>query len=241
MTAPRGDAAGRPASPASLETLHARADAHARAIATDQRVPGAQGADEAAWTAHAVVLDRLAANRRHAEAHGWTSCAIERVSSGGRFELFGVPPGSALRAPVPEPAAEDRDVAWRALRRAAAACAAAFAPRGGQDGDRRAPSTPQGSAARDQTRERLPRAGERAGWRAQDAARDAAHTVLLTAVSVYTRALRVEGCSARRAAGAVALAVHAGAGSASSTLDTASLARLVHDAGCRSVEAYYTR
>jgi hypothetical protein len=75
----------------SLEMLYAQCEAAGRVH---------RGDDE--WEAHAAVLDRLAANRRAAEAAGWTSCAIERAEGAGRFRLFGVPPGAALRAEVPD-------------------------------------------------------------------------------------------------------------------------------------------
>jgi hypothetical protein len=77
----------------SLESLHARSDALARG---DDRNGGR-------WTAHAAVLDRLAAMRRDAEAAGWTSLAIERDGPAERFRLLGTPPGGTLRAEVPDP------------------------------------------------------------------------------------------------------------------------------------------
>jgi hypothetical protein len=58
--------------------------------------------DGDAWEAYAAVLDRLAANRRIAEAAGWTSCAIERDGDAGRFQLFGIPPSETLRTMVPD-------------------------------------------------------------------------------------------------------------------------------------------
>ena len=54
------------------------------------------------WAAHAAILDRLAANRRRAEAEGWTSLALEREGDRGRFRLVGIPPGRALRCEVPD-------------------------------------------------------------------------------------------------------------------------------------------
>jgi hypothetical protein len=77
----------------SLEALHAHSDALAEG---DDRNGGR-------WAAHAAVLDRLAAMRRDAEAAGWTSLGIERDGPAGRFRLFGIPPGGALRAEVPDP------------------------------------------------------------------------------------------------------------------------------------------
>ena len=74
-----------------LEMLYAQCDAASRAHAAD---------DE--WQARAVVLDRLAENRRIAEAAGWTSCAVERHGVGGRYELFGIPPSMTLRTAVPD-------------------------------------------------------------------------------------------------------------------------------------------
>ena len=77
----------------SLEALHAHADTLA----------GGDGRNGGRWTAHAAVLDRLAAMRRDAEGAGWTSLAIERDGPAERFRLFGVPPGGALRVEVPDP------------------------------------------------------------------------------------------------------------------------------------------
>jgi hypothetical protein len=55
----------------------------------------------AGWSAHAAILDRLAANQRVAQSLGWTSCAIERVGT-GRFSAWGVPPGERHRHPIPD-------------------------------------------------------------------------------------------------------------------------------------------
>ena len=54
------------------------------------------------WAAHVLILDRLAANRRRAEAAGWTSLALEREGDCGRFRLLGVPRGQVLRTEVPD-------------------------------------------------------------------------------------------------------------------------------------------
>ena len=59
------------------------------------------GAHGLGWTAHAAILDRLAANQRTARAMGWTSCAIERSGS-GRFVAWGVPPGDYRRHLIPD-------------------------------------------------------------------------------------------------------------------------------------------
>jgi hypothetical protein len=75
----------------SLEALHARVEARR----------GGRVASEG-WAAHEAVLDRLAANVRVAEAHGWTSCAIERTGGAARFSAWGVPPGGSERHPVPD-------------------------------------------------------------------------------------------------------------------------------------------
>ena len=74
----------------SLETLHTRREAMAN-----------MGVAGAGWTAHAAVLDRLAANQRVARALGWTNCAIERVGA-GRFSAWGVPPGDSRRHRIPD-------------------------------------------------------------------------------------------------------------------------------------------
>ena len=79
----------------SLADLHLRADAH-----TDGSAGGRTASS--GWTAHAAVLDRLAANVREAMARGWTSCAIERSGGAGRFTAWGVPPGSCQRHSVPD-------------------------------------------------------------------------------------------------------------------------------------------
>ena len=74
----------------ALETLHARIEE-----IRDGRVTGN------GWKAHVAVLDRLAENRQAAEAHGWTSCALERHGN-GRFRLWGVPPSGHHREVVPD-------------------------------------------------------------------------------------------------------------------------------------------
>jgi hypothetical protein len=75
----------------SLETLHVR---------LEKRGESAVRSD--AWAAHQAVLDRLAANVRVAEAQDWSSCAIERAGSTGRFAAWGVPPGQRSRHAVPD-------------------------------------------------------------------------------------------------------------------------------------------
>lgn len=60
------------------------------------------GSHGAGWSAHAAILDRLAANQRVALSLGWTSCAIERVGGDGRFQAWGVPPGESRRHPIPD-------------------------------------------------------------------------------------------------------------------------------------------
>ena len=79
----------------SLHSLHERVDARA-----DSRVASDR------WAAHEAVLDRLAANIRVAQMHGWTSCAIERIDGARRFTAWGVPPGEGDRHPVPDWTAE---------------------------------------------------------------------------------------------------------------------------------------
>jgi len=73
-----------------LETLHTRRETLA-----------STGTAVAGWTAHAAVLDRLAANQRVAQSLGWTSCAIERTGA-GRFAAWGVPPGESRRHRIPD-------------------------------------------------------------------------------------------------------------------------------------------
>ncbi|HEX5580014.1 MAG TPA: hypothetical protein VFX39_00460 [Gemmatimonadaceae bacterium] len=75
----------------SRDTLYARLDALAY---------GRTHGDS--WAAHAALLDRLAANRRAAEAQGWTSCALERIGGFGRLTAWGVPPGDVERHPIPD-------------------------------------------------------------------------------------------------------------------------------------------
>jgi hypothetical protein len=74
----------------SLETLYLRRES--------LKDGGAHGLG---WSAHAAILDRLAANQRAAQALGWTSCAIERAGA-GRFTAWGVPPGKWRRYMIPD-------------------------------------------------------------------------------------------------------------------------------------------
>ena len=60
------------------------------------------GSHGAGWSAHAAILDRLAANLRVAQSMGWTSCAIEREGGDGRFQASGVPPGDTRRHLIPD-------------------------------------------------------------------------------------------------------------------------------------------
>lgn len=78
--------------PSVLNALHQRFDAIVISRA------GAGGS----WAAHVAILDRLASNRRQAEAAGWSSCALERDGGMGRLRMFGIPPGEALRSEVPD-------------------------------------------------------------------------------------------------------------------------------------------
>ncbi len=73
----------------SLETLYSRSEA-----------PN-NGGHGAGWSAHAAIMDRLAANQRVAQTLGWTSCAIERLGT-GRFRAWGVPPGDSRRWRIPD-------------------------------------------------------------------------------------------------------------------------------------------
>jgi hypothetical protein len=74
-----------------LETLYARHDliAEGRARGDSTRV-------------HHAILERLAANRLVAEAHGWTSCALERIAGMGTLRLWGMPPAGEGRTVVPD-------------------------------------------------------------------------------------------------------------------------------------------
>ena len=74
----------------SLETLYTRCESVKNG-----------GSHGAGWSAHAAILDRLAANQRVAQSLGWTSCVIER-SGVGRFSAWGVPPGDYERHPIPD-------------------------------------------------------------------------------------------------------------------------------------------
>jgi hypothetical protein len=83
--------------PVPLDTLYAELDALARGRAHGE-----------AWAAHEAVLDRLAENRRAAEANGWTSCALERDGRMGRLRAWGVPPSGGERRIIPDWPAEAR-------------------------------------------------------------------------------------------------------------------------------------
>lgn len=75
-----------------LETLYARFDDFAQG-----RVQGM-----GCGAAHDAVVERLADNRRVAEANGWTSCALERAGGTGRLRASGVPPTACQRHPIPD-------------------------------------------------------------------------------------------------------------------------------------------
>ncbi len=75
-----------------LDRLHNRFDAIASR-------PSAGGNSAAA---HGAILGRLAANRRNAEAAGWTACALERDGGSGRLRLICLPPGDRDRREVPD-------------------------------------------------------------------------------------------------------------------------------------------
>ena len=68
----------------ALSTLYAQFDA----IARGRDKHGDSG------KAHAAILDRLAANRRDAEAAGWTALDLERDGGLGRLRLAGLAPGA---------------------------------------------------------------------------------------------------------------------------------------------------
>jgi hypothetical protein len=75
-----------------LDGLHARADEIARSRA------GLGGSKEA----HAAIVLRLGANRRTAEAQGWTACGFARDGGMGRLRMLGVPPGGVEPTEVPD-------------------------------------------------------------------------------------------------------------------------------------------
>jgi hypothetical protein len=74
-----------------LDRLYQRFDAIA-----EGREPGNSSA------AHRSVVDRLASNRRRAEALGWTAFVLGRVGTCGRLELRGKPTPDQERELVPD-------------------------------------------------------------------------------------------------------------------------------------------
>ena len=82
----------------ALDTLYARFDA----IARGRDKHGDSG------KAHAAILERLAENRRTADAEGWTALDLERDGGLGRLRLVGLAPGAvpgvARRTVVPDTA-----------------------------------------------------------------------------------------------------------------------------------------
>ena len=82
----------------SLDSLRQRVDARA-----ESRMPSDR------WAAHEAVLDRLLANIRVAQMHGWTSCAIERLDGARHFSAWGVPVGQHVRHRVPDWTTESED------------------------------------------------------------------------------------------------------------------------------------
>jgi hypothetical protein len=77
--------------PSPLDRLYERFDAMAAGRAH------ADGVD-----LHRAILDRLASNRAHAEAAGWTGCSLERDGGSGRLRLIGVAPAAVGRSIVPD-------------------------------------------------------------------------------------------------------------------------------------------
>lgn len=69
---------------------------------------------------HQLILDRLSANRAHAEAAGWTACSLERDGGSGRLRLVGAAPSGGGRSIVPD---------WTAGVAAEALAASRAAPR----------------------------------------------------------------------------------------------------------------
>jgi len=51
---------------------------------------------------HLAIIDRLAANRRIAEAEGWTALALERLGGMGDLRLWGLAPSAERREVVPD-------------------------------------------------------------------------------------------------------------------------------------------
>ena len=78
----------------SLETLYTRSESLTN-----------RGSHGIGWSAHAAIVDRLAANQRVAQLLGWTSCAIERIGA-GRFRASGIPPNERRRRRIPDWVAE---------------------------------------------------------------------------------------------------------------------------------------
>lgn len=74
-----------------LASLYERFDAVASGRRTD-----------AGENLHQVILDRLRTTRTHAEAAGWTACALERDGGSGRLRLIGLAPAAAQRTIVPD-------------------------------------------------------------------------------------------------------------------------------------------
>jgi hypothetical protein len=82
---------------------------------------------------HRLILDRLTANREHAEAAGWTACALERAGGSGPLRLVGAAPASAGRSVVPDwtagVAADAVGASGATLRHAASDAPEPYGPR----------------------------------------------------------------------------------------------------------------
>ena len=107
--AERRDAAGPAASPvvATAGAPHAAPDLGGFHVPLehlyerfDHVATGRTVADRA--DLHAMILERLADNRSHAERAGWSSLALERDGAMGRLRLIGVAPSSSTRTIVPD-------------------------------------------------------------------------------------------------------------------------------------------